>query len=85
MDDYVAIDGSLLDGQDIRIRSAQLDKFSYGGGLGADYALSNKWILFANGLASFADKSANYYGNIGLMYKFGCRVKENKIDSIIYI
>ena len=81
MDDYVAIDGSLLDGQDIRIRSAQLDKFSYGGGLGADYALSNKWILFANGLASFADKSANYYGNIGLMYKFGCRVKENKIDD----
>ena len=30
------------------------------------------WTIFANGLVSFADKSNNYYGNIGLTYKFGC-------------
>ncbi len=80
MDDYVAIDASSSD-EDIRIRSAQLDKFSYGGGLGVDYVFSNKWTIFANGLANFAEESENYYGNIGLMYKFGCRIKENGKDK----
>ena len=84
MDDYSAIDVSLLDFSDqtkMRIRSAQLDKFSYGGGLGADFALSDAWTIFANGLASFAEKSTNYYGNVGLMYKFGCSTKDKKTDN----
>ncbi|MBR3627307.1 MAG: autotransporter domain-containing protein [Elusimicrobia bacterium] len=83
-EDYNEIESSLLDYQDqtkMKIRSAELDKFSYGGGLGADFALSNAWTIFANGLASFADKSTNYYGNIGLMYKFGCPNNEKKTDE----
>ena len=83
-EDYNEIESSLLDYQDqtkMKIRSAELDKFSYGGGLGADFALSDAWTIFANGLASFADKSNNYYGNIGLMYKFGCVNNEKKTDE----
>ena len=83
-EDYNEIESSLLDYQDqtkMKIRSAELDKFSYGGGLGADYQLSEAWTIFANGLASFADKSNNYYGNIGLMYKFGCPNNEKKTDE----
>ncbi|MBR3628769.1 MAG: autotransporter domain-containing protein, partial [Elusimicrobia bacterium] len=83
-DDYSAIEASLLDYQDqtkMRIRSAELDKFSYGGGVGADFVLSEDWTLFANGLASFAEKSTNYYGNVGLMYKFGCSKKGEKKDD----
>jgi outer membrane protein OmpA-like peptidoglycan-associated protein len=65
----------------MKIRSAELGKLSYGGGLGADYELSKAWTVFANGLASFADNSTNYYGNIGLMYKFGCVNNEKKTDE----
>ena len=39
--------------------------------------------MFANGLANFADKSSNYYGNIGLMYKFGCA--NNIVDTDKFI
>lgn len=83
-EDYNEIEASLLDYQDqtkMKIRSAELDKFSYGGGLGADYQLSEAWTIFANGLAGFANKSNNYYGNIGLMYKFGCPNNEKKTDE----
>ena len=83
-EDYNEIESSLLDYTDqtqMKIRSAELDKFSYGGGLGVDFELSKAWTVFANGLASFADKSNNYYGNIGLMYKFGCPNNEKKTDE----
>ncbi len=74
-EDYNEIETSLLDYQNqtkMKIQSAEMGTLSYGGGLGADYALSDDWTIFANGLVSFADKSNNYYGNIGLTYKFGC-------------
>ncbi|MBR3654680.1 MAG: autotransporter domain-containing protein [Elusimicrobia bacterium] len=83
-EDYNEIESSLLDYQDLtkmKIRSAELDKFSYGGGLGADYDLSENWNIFANGLASFADKSNNYYGNIGIIYKFGCANNKSKREN----
>ena len=76
----------MLDFQDqtkMKIRSAKIDKLSYGGGIGVDYALSDAWTVFANGLASFADKSNNYYGNIGLMYKFGCVNNVVDVDKFI--
>jgi len=85
-EDYNEIESSLLDYQDLtkmNIRSAELDKFSYGGGLGADFAISDAWTIFANGLASFADKSNNYYGNIGLMYKFGCPNNKSKKEEVL--
>ena len=85
-EDYNEIESSLLDFQDqtkMKIRSAKIDKLSYGGGIGADYALSDAWTVFANGLASFADKSNNYYGNIGLMYKFGCANNVVDVDKFI--
>ena len=85
-EDYNEIKSSLLDFQDqtkMKIRSAELEKLSYGGGIGADYALSDAWTVFANGLASFADKSNNYYGNIGLMYKFGCANNVVDVDKFI--
>ena len=83
-EDYNEIESSLLDYKDqtaMKIRSAEMGKLSYGGGLGADYELSKAWTVFANGLASFADNSTNYYGNIGLMYKFGCVNNEKKTDE----
>ena len=85
-EDYNEIESSLLDFQDqtkMKIRSAKIDKLSYGGGIGVDYALSDAWTVFANGLASFADKSNNYYGNIGLMYKFGCANNVVDVDKFI--
>ena len=85
-EDYNEIESSLLDFQDqtkMKIRSAKIDKLSYGGGIGIDYALSDAWTVFANGLASFADKSNNYYGNIGLMYKFGCANNVVDVDKFI--
>ena len=85
-EDYNEVESSLLDFQErtkMKIRSAKLDKLSYGGGIGADYALSDAWTVFANGLANFADKSSNYYGNIGLMYKFGCA--NNIVDTDKFI
>ena len=85
-EDYNEIESSLLDYKDqtaMKIRSAEMGKLSYGGGLGADYELSKAWTVFANGLASFADNSTNYYGNIGLMYKFGCVSNEKKTDEDI--
>jgi len=85
-EDYNEIESSLLDYTDqtgMKIRSAEMGKLSYGGGLGADYELSKAWTIFANGLVSFADNSKNYYGNIGLMYKFGCPNNEKKTDEDI--
>ena len=85
-EDYNEIESSLLDFQDqtkMKIRSAKIDKLSYGGGIGIDYALSDAWTVFANGLASFANKSNNYYGNIGLMYKFGCANNVVDVDKFI--
>ena len=51
--------------------------------MGADFAISDAWTIFANGLASFADKSNNYYGNIGLMYKFGCPNNKSKKEEVL--
>ena len=53
--DYNEIESSLLN-QNMKIRSAELGKFSYGGGFGADYALSDAWTLFANGLTKDVDR-----------------------------
>ncbi|MBO7611383.1 MAG: autotransporter domain-containing protein, partial [Elusimicrobia bacterium] len=87
------IEMSLLDFADetkMKIWSAENAQTTLTGGIGADYALSEDWTIFANGLGNFADVSTNYYANIGLMYKFGCKhnkevAKENKVDEIVIV
>ena len=78
-EDYREIELSLLDYADItkmNIRSAKNARTTLMGGIGADYDLSENWTIFANGLGNFADVSTNYYANVGLAYRFGC--KNNK-------
>ena len=70
-EDYNEIEMSLLSFSDdtkMKIRSAETSKLAILGGLGADYELSDAWTIFANGLGNFADKSTNYYANVGLTY-----------------
>ena len=78
-ENYREIELSLLDYADVtkmNIRSAENARTTLMGGIGADYDLSENWTIFANGLGNFADVSTNYYANVGLAYRFGC--KNNK-------
>ena len=83
------IEISLLDFADetkMKIWSAENAQTTLTGGIGADYDLSENWTIFANGLGNFADVSTNYYANIGLIYKFGCKhnkkvMNENKKEE----
>ncbi|MBR4633314.1 MAG: autotransporter domain-containing protein, partial [Elusimicrobia bacterium] len=82
-EDYREIELSLLDYADItkmNIRSAKNARTTLMGGIGADYDLSENWTIFANGLGNFADVSTNYYANVGLAYRFGC--KNNKKEMM---
>ena len=82
--DYKEVKLSLLDFEDdtkMYIRSAENATTSLTGGIGADYDLSENWTIFANGLGNFADVSTNYYANVGLAYRFGCRHNEKKTDG----
>ncbi|MBO7431622.1 MAG: autotransporter domain-containing protein [Elusimicrobia bacterium] len=70
---YNEIELSLLNSDEYgKIKSAENAQTTITGGLGADYDLSDSWVIFANGLGNFADVSTNYYANIGVIYKFGC-------------
>jgi len=83
-DKYNEIETSLLNFSDstkMKIRSAENSQTTLTGGIGADYQLSDAWTIFANGLGNFADKSTNYYANVGLAYKFGCINNKPKADT----
>ena len=83
-DKYNEIETSLLNFSDstkMKIRSAENSQTTLTGGIGADYQLSDAWTIFANGLGNFADKSTNYYANVGLAYKFGCINNKPKAET----
>lgn len=83
-DKYNEIETSLLNFSDttkMKIRSAENSQTTLTGGIGADYQLSDAWTIFANGLGNFADKSTNYYANVGLAYKFGCINNKPKTET----
>ena len=92
-DKHNEIEMSLLDFADetkMKIWSAENAQTTLTGGIGADYDLSENWTIFANGLGNFAEVTTNYYANIGLVYKFGCKhnkkvVKENNVKEVIVV
>ena len=81
--DYLETKVKIVDtGTEFTLRSAELASTSFDFGFGGDYALSEYWTAFANFQAGIgAGKSNNYYGNLGIKYKFGAINNEN--DYII--
>ncbi|MBO7160039.1 MAG: autotransporter outer membrane beta-barrel domain-containing protein, partial [Paludibacteraceae bacterium] len=68
-DDYAKLRMDLnLPNTDMKVISAELGRTSFGGQIGANYALTNNWSVFANADAGINNKSANCYGNIGVAY-----------------
>ena len=83
--EYNEIETSLLNLGDVtkmKIRSAENAQTTISGGIGADYEISENWTIFANGLGNFADVSTNYYANVGLTYKFGCKNNKKPVENI---
>ena len=57
-----------LPNTDMKIKSAELGRTSFGGQVGVNYAITNNWSVFANADAGINNKSANCYGNVGVSY-----------------
>ena len=57
-----------LPNTDMHIISAQLGRTSFGGQVGANYALTNNWSVFANVEGNINNKAANCFGNVGVAY-----------------
>lgn len=84
-ENYNKLKMSLLNFSDIEtmnIYSGEISKTSIGLNLGADYMLDDNWTVFANTLASFADKNNNFYFNVGLSYKFNCSNCSDKSNDL---
>ena len=65
----------------MNIKSAEVAGVAFTGGLGADYQLNEDWTLFANALSNLSGASDNYYANVGLSYKFGCKEGNKRINE----
>ncbi len=68
-DDYAKLRMDLnLPNTDMKIISAELGRTSFGGQVGANYALTNNWSVFANVEGNINNKAANCFGNVGVAY-----------------
>ena len=68
-DDYAKLRMDLgLPNTNMQIISAELGRTSFGGQVGANYAFTNNWSVFANVEGNINDKAANCYGNVGVAY-----------------
>ena len=69
-------------GTEFNLKGTELSSTTFNVGVGGDYYLSEYWTAFANihfGIGS--GNSNDYYGNIGIKYKFGVINREK--DYII--
>jgi len=68
-DDYAKVRMDLgLPNTRMEIISAELGRTSFSGQVGANYAFTNNWSIFANLEAGVSNKSTNCYGNAGVAY-----------------
>ena len=68
-DDYSKLNMYLdLPNTDMKVVSAELGKTTFTGQVGASYAFTDNWSVYANVDGGINDKSANCYGNLGVAY-----------------